>query len=84
MSICSIRIPPPDGSGREVDAKHPTPEAAGTCGVVGRELDQGCGHEHKYGRQLRRQPVPLDEPSVALGDISGPPIRRPGMGGAQR
>ena len=37
------------GPGREVDAKHSKPEAAGTTGVVSRELDQRRGHEPQYG-----------------------------------
>jgi hypothetical protein len=58
-----VGLPPgsgPGGSRHKVNPKHSTPEALGTIGVVGRELDQGRGHEDKYGQQVafRFSPAP--------------------------
>jgi hypothetical protein len=65
-----VGLPPRSGGGgppREVDVEHSTPEAAGTSGVVGRELDQGRGHGQKYGHQLVLRLSSPDGEARALG-----------------
>ena len=67
-----VRLPPRSGrggSGREVDVEDSGPEAASTTGVIGGELDQWCGHEHKYGANSSCIPGAGDRLSTRLTSV---------------